>query len=108
VTMEAAGMAPEREEAAESKVAASVGSTVAVTRAEAASGQSPEGTRTTWVWASMGGARAVDGVVVAVAVGAEAKVPAKAAAVMGTTEAVTMGWATRTRAAKGVAGTEGP
>jgi len=56
----------------------------------------------------MGGARAVDGVVVAVAVGAEAKVPAKAAAVMGTTEAVTMGWATRTRVAKGVAGTEGP
>ena len=101
-------MAPEREEAAESKVAASGGSTVAVTRAEAASGQSPEGTRTTWVWASMGGARAVDGVVVAVAVGAEAKVPAKAAAVMGTTEAVTMGWATRTRVAKGVAGTEGP
>jgi len=85
-----------------------VGAMVVVTRTEAASGQSPEGTRTTWVWASMGGARAVDGVVVAVAVGAEAKVPAKAAAVMGTTEAVTMGWATRTRVAKGVAGTEGP
>jgi hypothetical protein len=68
-------------EAAELKVAAIAGATVVVTRTEAASGQSPEGTRTTWVWASMRGARAVDGVVVAVAVGAEAKVPAKAAAV---------------------------
>ena len=94
------------------KVAAIAGATVVVTRTEAASGQSSDGPGTAWAGAtkgaSMWGARAVDGVVVAVAVGAEAKVPAKAAAVMGTTEAVTMGWATRTRVAKGVAGTEGP
>ena len=97
--MEATGMAPEREEEAESTlVAASVWATVAVTRTlverragEAASAQSPEGTRTAWDGASMGGARAVGGVVVAVAVGAEAKVPVKAATTMGTTEAVTMG-----------------
>jgi hypothetical protein len=60
----------------------------------------------------MWGARAVDGVVVAVAVGAEAKVSGLTAAAMGTTmgttEAVTMGETTRTRAATGVAGTEGP
>ena len=85
-------MASERVEAVESAMAAWVGvAAAAVPRTKAASGQSPEGTRIAWVEASMGGARAVDRVVVAVAVGAEVKVPAKAAATMGTTEAVTMG-----------------
>jgi hypothetical protein len=58
--------------------------------------------------ASMWGVRAVDGVAEAVAVGAEAKVSGLTAAAIGTTEAVTMGETTRTRAATGVAGTEGP
>ena len=73
--MEAAGMAPEREEAAESTlVAASVWATVAVTRTEAASGQSPEGTGTALVEASRGVAsRAAVGVVVGMAAGVEAQ-----------------------------------
>jgi hypothetical protein len=56
---------------------------------------------------TMWGARAVDGVVVAVAVGAEAKVSGLTAAAMGTTEAVTMRETTRTREATGVAGNWG-
>ena len=104
VGAKAADMAPVRVEAAESAVAAWVGAaTVAVTRTKAASDQSSEGTRTAWVGASMGVARAA----VAVAVGAEAKVSGMAAEVTGTPE-VTMGYATRTREAKGAAGTEGP
>ena len=55
----------------------------------------------------MGVARAAVGVEVAVVVGAEAKVSGMAAEVTGTPE-VTMGYATRTREAKGAAGTEGP
>jgi hypothetical protein len=57
----------------------------------------------------MWGARAVDGVVVAVAVGAEAKVSGLTAAAMGTTEEVTMRETTRTREATlpGVAGNGG-
>ena len=48
----AEGMAPEREEAAESAVAAWVGAaTEAVTRTKAASDQSLEGTGTAWVGA---------------------------------------------------------
>jgi len=103
-------MAPERVEAAESKVATSARATAAVTRTKA-SGQSLEGPGTAWGGASMGetmwGARAVDGVVVAVAVGAEAKVSGLTAAAMGTTEAVTMRETTRTREATGVAGNGG-
>ena len=106
--MEAAGTASERVEAAES-AAAAWAAAVALTRTEAASGQSPEGTTTAWVGASMGEASgAAVGVVVGVAVGVEAQVTGMAAAAMGTTEAGTMGWATRTREAKGVAATEGP
>ena len=76
-------MASEREERAESWVGAA---TAAVTRTKAASGQSPEGTRTAWVEASVGEAsRAAVG-----ALGAEAQVSGMASAVMGTTEAVTI------------------
>ena len=70
-------------------------------RTEAASGQRSDGPGTAWAGASLWRAKVE-------AVGAEAKVAAMAAATMGTTEAVSMGSATRTRAAKGVAGTEGP
>ena len=104
-------MAPERVAAAESKVATRVGAAAAVTRTEAASrtmaasGQSPEGTRTEWVKASIGG---LSRAAVGVASGAEAQVMGMAVAVMGTTEAVTMLRATRVKVAKGVAGTEGP
>ncbi len=94
------------------KVAASARATAAVTRTKVALGQSLEGPGMAGGGASRGasmwGARAVDGVVVAVAVGAEAKVLGLIAAAMGTTEAVTMGETTRMRAATGVAGTEGP
>ena len=69
-------MASEREERAESWVGAA---TAAVTRTKAASGQSPEGTRTAWVEASVGEASS-----------AEAQVSGMASAVMGTTEAVTI------------------
>jgi hypothetical protein len=106
-TMEAAGMASKRVEAAESAVVAWVG-VATMTRIQAASGPSPEGTRTVWVKASMGVARAAVGVVVGVAAGAEAKVSGMAAAVMGTMVAVTMRLATRAMVAKGFAATEGP
>jgi hypothetical protein len=75
--MEAAGMASERVEALESAIAAWVG---AVPRTKAAAGQSPEGTRIAWMEAPMG-----------VEIGVAAGVSGMAAALMGTTEAVTMG-----------------
>ena len=59
---------------------------VTVTRTEAASGQSPEGTGTAWVGASVGEARA---------------------ARVARAEAVAVGSATRMRAAKELAGTKG-
>ena len=62
-TMEAAGVAPERVEGAQAKVAARVGAMAVVTRTEAAADQSLEGTGTTWVWV----ARAAVGVVKVVA-----------------------------------------
>ncbi len=93
-TIEAAGIAPERVESAQSKLALRVGATAVVTRTEAVSGQSLESPGTAWLGASreasMWGARAVDGVVVAVAAGAEAKVSELTVAAMGTPE-VTMG-----------------
>ena len=70
-------MASERVEAVESAIAAWVG---AVPRTKAASGQSPEGTRIAWMEAPMG-----------VEIGVAAGVSGMAAALMGTTEAVTMG-----------------
>ena len=63
-TMEAAGMVSKRVEAAESAIVARVGAAT-MTRIQAASGQSPEGTWTVWAEASMGVARAAVGVVVA-------------------------------------------
>ena len=75
--MEAAETASERVEALESAIAAWVG---AVLRTKAASGQSPEGTRMAWVEAPIG-----------VEVGVAAGGSGMAAALMGTTEAVTMG-----------------
>ena len=80
-------MASERVEAVESAMAAWVGvAAAAVPRTKAASGQSPECTRTAWVEASVGEAsRAAVG-----ALGAEAQVSGMASAVMGTTEAVTI------------------
>jgi hypothetical protein len=75
--MEAAGTASERVEALESAIAAWVG---AVPRTKAAAGQSPEGTRIAWMEAPMG-----------VEIGVAAGVSGMAAALMGTTEAVTMG-----------------
>ncbi len=70
-------MASERVEALESVIAAWVG---AVLRTKAASGQSPEGTQIAWVEALVG-----------VMIGKEAGVSGMAAALMGTTEPVTMG-----------------
>jgi hypothetical protein len=75
--MGAAGTASERVEALESAIAAWVG---AVPRTKAAAGQSPEGTRIAWMEAPMG-----------VEIGVAAGVSGMAAALMGTTEAVTMG-----------------
>jgi len=74
--MEAAGTASERLEALELAIAAWVGA-VPRTKAE---GQSPEGTRIAWMEAPMG-----------VEIGVAAGVSGMAAALMGTTEAVTMG-----------------
>jgi hypothetical protein len=76
--MEAAGTASERVEALESAIAAWVG--VVVPRTKAASGQSPEGTRMAWMEAPM-----------RVELGVAADVSGMAAALMGTTDAVTMG-----------------
>ena len=74
-------MASERVEAVESAMAAWVGvAAAAVPRTKAASGQSPEGTRIAWMEAPMG-----------VEIGVAAGVSGMAAALMGTTEAVTMG-----------------
>ena len=70
-------MASEHVEALESAMAPWVG---AVLRTKAASGQSPEGTRIAWV-------EALVGVVIGVAAG----LSGMAAALMGTTEAVSMG-----------------
>jgi hypothetical protein len=90
----ASGVASELVEVVESTVVAWVGTaaatvtvTVTVAWSEVASGQSPEGTGTAWVGASVGEARA-----------------ARVARV----EAVAVGSATRMRAAKELAGTKGP
>ena len=74
--MEAAGTASERVEALESAIVAWVGA-VRRTKAE---GQSPEGTRMAWMEAPM-----------RVELGVAAGVSGMAAALMGTTEAMTMG-----------------
>jgi hypothetical protein len=76
---------------------ATAAGTAAVTRIEAASGQSPEGTGTAWVGASIGEARA-------------ARVARAEAVALESTakEAVAVGSATRMRAAKELAGTKGP
>eukprot|EP00900_Chrysochromulina_parva_P018283 jgi/Chrpa1/26456/Chrysochromulina_OHIO_Genome00022829-RA len=74
--MEAAGTASERVEALESAIEAWVGA-VRRTKAE---GQSPEGSWIAWMDAPMG-----------VEIGVAASVSGMAAALMGTTEAVTMG-----------------
>jgi len=104
---EVAAMASERVEAAESAVAAWLGAAT-MTTIQAASSQSPEGTRTVWEEVSMVVARAAVGVVLGLAAGAGAKVSGMAAAVMGTMVAMTMRLATRARVAKGVAETVGP
>ena len=72
----AAGMASERVESLELVIAAWVGAVPRTTKA----GQSPEGTRIAWV-------EALVGVVIGVAAG----MSGMAAALMGTTEPVTMG-----------------
>jgi len=72
-------MASERVEALESAIAAWVGM-VPECRRTKAEGQSPEGTRIAWVEALVG-----------VVIGVEAGLSGMAAALMGTTEAVTMG-----------------
>ena len=74
--MEAAGTASERLEALELAIAAWVGAVPRTTKA----GQSPEGTRMAWMEAPM-----------RVEKGVAADVSGMAAALMGTTEAVTMG-----------------
>jgi hypothetical protein len=88
-------MASEQVEAAESAVATWVRApTQPVPRIQAVWGggrRTLEGRKTAWVQASMGSARAAVGVVVGLAAGAEAQVLGMAAAVIGMTEAVTVG-----------------
>jgi hypothetical protein len=63
--MEVEVMAPEREVAAQAKIAARMGAMAAVTRTEAVSDQSSEGTGTKWVWPSIRVARVAVGCVIA-------------------------------------------